>query len=464
MGDTNENERPVKLVHYISYGAYRGFELLLRPFPMEVVCVIGGLIGSLGRLLLPQRRAMVIRNLRIAYGKTHSLEQIHAMCRRVYWNSGANFLAAIRANSTPIDEIRSRVEVQGGENLDLSSRPESGFIILLAHMGNWEILTQAHLIEPRMAPFSGLYRPLGNPLLDRLVKRRRQSTGTKLFSRRDGFFKPIAHLKAGGSLGAIADQNAGAHGVAVPFFGKLTSLTNLPALLYRRTGASIMPVSMCTISHGRWRMVIHPAMEISDSQKKNAALTTSLCARAFETMMSESPSDVLWMHGYWKVGTKRPLKIDGVQKKKNADSLTEATAPFKVLVFTGSAPAESQEMLEQLHRLKNYRKDIEITVVGEFLTSADAAQHIVMNPAEPPHIVANEIRQYDLGMATPLDCAIDFTSDASGENILKLSGITPVFAMRGKNMSRFTRLVFADVAKRNLAGFIESLGIETELP
>lgn len=464
MAEASQNDPSVKPIHYLSYGIYRGFELLLKPFPMEIVCLVGGLIGSLGRFLLPRRRAMVIRNLRIAYGETLNHTEINSLCRRTYWNTGANFIASIKANTMRPEDLHKRMEVVGQENLEAARREKTGCILLLAHMGSWEILAQMHLIVPSLNPFGGLYRPLGNPLLDKLVKRRRQKTGTKLFSRADGFFTPIAHLKKNGTLGAFSDQHAGNHGMAVPMFGKMTSLTNLPALLYRRTGAPIMPVSMCTVGHGRWRVVIHPALKISDTEKTNAAVTTGLYARAFETMMSESPSDVLWMHGYWKVGGKQPLKIDGVQKKKNLDSMVRANKPFKLLIFAGSAPADSEEMLTEIHRLKNYREDIEITLVSEFLTSSDATHHLKMDSSEPPHIIANQIRQHDLEMTTPIDCAIDFTADAAGDQILKISGVTSIFSMRGKNVSRATEIYFSFPEKRNLTGLLESLGVEMDTP
>lgn len=463
MADSSRKGPTIKLSHYLSYGIYRGFELLLKPFPMEIVCVMGGLIGSLGGLLLPKRRAIVIRNLRIAYGEQLKHHEIQALCRRTYWNSGANLIASIKANTMRSEDLHKRMEIAGLENMEAARQEDTGFILLLAHMGSWEILVQMHLIIPGLTPFGGLYRPLGNPLLDKLVKRRRQKTGTKLFSRTDGFFTPIVHLKEKGALGAFADQNAGSHGMAVNMFGKITSLTNLPALLHRRTNAPILPVSMCTIGHGRWRVIIHPALTISDKEKTNAAVTTGLCAQAFETMMSESPSDVLWMHGYWKTGTKLPLKIAGIQRNKNLEMLGKATKPFRVLIFAGNAPADSQEMLTELQRLKNYREDIEITLVSEFLTSPDAVYHIKMDSSEPPHIVANHIRQHNLKLSTPLDCAIDFTPDAAGDYILKCSGTTPSFAMRGKNVSASTKNYFSNPENRTLKGLLESLGIDKNI-
>ena len=459
MGTDDTEDPKIRLVHYITYGIYRVFEFMLKPFPIGLVCVAGGVFGLFGSIILPQRRNIVIRNLRIVYGDKLSLTEIESMCRRTYWNAGANLMASLRANHMSTDELNECMDISGIENLDTTPTQGTGFIILLSHMGSWETLVQMPFIVSQLSPFGALYRPLGNPLLDKLVKRRREQTGIKLFSRKDGFFAPITHLKEKGTLGAFADQNAGNHGLSVPMFGKLTSLTSLPALLHRRTSAPIIPVSMSTVSNGKWHITVHPPIDISDDERTNAALTTSRCARSFETMMSKSPTDVLWMHSYWKVGRKQPLKISGSQKEKNALLIAPPIKPFKLLVFAGDIPADSQEALTQLKRLKQYRPDIEITLVSEFLTSPDVDQRIPMYADEPPHIVANQIRNYDLEMQTPIDCALDFTTDAKGGLILKLSGITARFAMKGKRVSPMTKRLFKNPEKRNLSGFLESLGI-----
>lgn len=462
--DAENHGQAVTLGHRVSYGLYRGFEWMLKPIPMELVCVIGGIIGLTGYLFLPRRKKTVIRNLRIAYGSESSLGEINSMCRKTYWRAGANFLAALRANTMSPEDLHKRMEIVGVENLRDARKPGTGFILLLAHMGSWETLVQMHLMIGGLTPFGGLYRPLGNPLLDKLVKRRRQKTGTKLFSRKDGFFTPIAHLKEGGTLGAFADQNAGRHGISVPFYGKLSSLTNLPALLHWRTGAPIMPVSMCTVTHGKWRVVIHPTIEVGDEEKTNATHTTGLCARAFERMMKESPTDVLWMHGYWKIGRKLPLKIDGVQKQRSGNAPPKATKPFKLLIFTGNISANDTELHKQLNRLIHYRSDIEIITAGESACFQPAVRHLSMEPGEPPHLLANKIRNDDQETATPIDCAIDITDEASGEKILRQSGVSPCFAMKGRYKARTTARHFQQAEHRNLSGLLESLALPPESP
>ena len=83
-----------------------------------------------------------------------------------------------------------------------------------------------------------------------------------------------------------------------------------------------------------------------------------------------------------------------------------------------------------------------------------------MIATEPPHIVANEIRKHDLEMQTPIDCAIDFTKQAQGNTILKLSGISSIFSMSGKHIGLATKALFKDSSQHNLTGFLNSLGMK----
>ena len=51
-----------------------------------------------------------------------------------------------------------------------------------------------------------MYRPLNNAAVDLYVRKLRERCGMQLFSREDGFHKPMAFLAAGGILGVLADQ------------------------------------------------------------------------------------------------------------------------------------------------------------------------------------------------------------------------------------------------------------------
>lgn len=421
---------------YLTYAVYRIVESALRLLPMEIVCVIGSALGQVAYFLMHRRRGIVIRNLRIAYGEQLGVAEIKALARKTYRHSGLNLIASIPAPTMSHQELKERIEISGLNHYLEARSQNKGFILLLAHMGNWEILTQLKVLIPEIKSAASLYRPLNNPLLDDLVKRRREQNGTQLFSKRDGFNKPIAFLKSKGFLGVIADQHAGDHGIAIPFFGKMTSMTSLPALLHRKTGAPILPISMITTGLGTWKVVFHPSLKITEAEKKNSHLVTTRCANAYENIMSESPADILWMHRYWKVIQNNPLRICGNQKKKNQTGVEKtskqvALKPFNILIYLGDTPASQPDISTLIDRLKHYRPDIALTIVGNSPEHASANLTIKVSPGEPPHLLSNAIIQQDLSQNTPFDCAFELSRNNDG-GVLHNAGLTLIFALHGK--------------------------------
>lgn len=445
--------------HYLVYGIYRGIEFLLKLLPMHLVCLFGAALGHIAYLVLAERRQTVTRNLRIAFGREMDIAAIRKLTRQTFHRTGANLIASVRTAALPPDEIVSRIEIKGQQNLIDARKSGHGIIGLLGHMGNWELLAQAHLALPELVPTATLYRPIDNPLIDALIVRRRGSQGTAVFSRRDGFFKPISHLKQKGSLGILADQQAGTHGLAVPLFGKLTSMTNLPAIMHRRTGASIVPISMSATSQGHWQLTVLPAITIPAELASDTVRITSLCAQAYETSMRSSPADVFWMHGYWKVGRKRPLKIDGLQKKRTGAQRSAATQPFHVMVYTGAATPSDHDTHEQLNRLKHYRPDLQLTTIGE--NRFEASDHwIPARSSDTSPRLIHQIEEYELAQTAPVDCALDFTPQGHGAALLTKAGIPLAFARQGPYLSQRSANYLSKCDHPTLADFLDSLGID----
>ena len=421
-----------------AYALYRAAESVLRPLPLEIVCVIGACMGQLAYFLMPRRRAVVTRNLRIAYGGSMLWGEIRALARKTFRHSGSNLIASIPASIISNEELKTRVEIEGRENLLAALDQDKGCILLLAHMGNWEILTQLMIIVPEIKSLGSLYRPLDNPLLNKLVERRRQSKGARLFSREDGFSKPITHLKAGGTLGCIADQNAGKHGMAVSLFGKLSSMTNLPALLHRKTKAPIIPLSMCMTSKGKWKVTFKPAINIPEEAKKDTYQVTVQSAHAYEDIMSESPADVLWMHNYWRGAKRVALKIRG-QIPRNLDlGSLQYQKPFHLAIYSGGTITDEQ-LRETLAQFRNYRDDLDITLIGSHSELPEADNYLRIDDEDPPHLSVNSLVKLQNAMPCPFDCVMDLSTNSSGKTIFRQAGIAPYFTISSPPKSRHVK-------------------------
>ncbi|WP_269526178.1 lysophospholipid acyltransferase family protein [Coraliomargarita parva] len=289
------------------YWMARLFISTMRHVPVGLSFRFGRALGTLFYRCMSQRRDIVERNLDIV--NAWLLEQSglsvdstrmpkQDQVREVFQRAGANLLSGFGFHRLSADGMRHHLEFEGVEYLKAGLDRGKGIIMLLAHMGPWEVLA----LMPKIAAGEGLevrmasmYRPLNNTYLDDWYKGARQAEGTKLYSHRDGLHKPVDFLRGGGMLGILADQKL-KRGEQVPFFGH-DSLTNpLPGLMQQRSGATVLSLSLATIGPARWRLRIAPT-ELSPGHKFEGREQSALmCNRALEQMLADSPLDGFWFH------------------------------------------------------------------------------------------------------------------------------------------------------------------------
>ena len=273
----------------LGHSFIEGLAVLL---PGPWVFKFGEMLGSLAWHILPSRRKTVLRNLRIAFAGEMELTEIHRLARDTFRRSGANLISATHTARLGPEQVRKVVTVENLHLLEEAQARGKGVVLLLAHMGNWELLTKLIHVFPPGSKCGAFYRPLNNPLLDARVLAHRQADGTRMFSKRDPFHEVTKFLRDGGIVGILSDQRVGMQGEVVPFFGRLTRATPLPSLLARRAKAEVLALSLVTTAPGKWKAVFHPVA---------SPPTTAHCMAALETAMKSSPADVFWLQERWKV-------------------------------------------------------------------------------------------------------------------------------------------------------------------
>lgn len=296
---------------------YRALEGTLAMLSAPTVSWIGETLGDLARQVLPARRRTVRRNLRIAFAGEKTPAEIDAMVREVFRRTGANLISSIRTAALDDAALLKAIRIENPEVVDHALAGGRGAVVVLAHMGNWEAIAQ---IFPRVFggrnPTATIYRPLNNPVLNARVEAARKRTGMALFKKNDNPMTLASFLRGGGVLGILSDQRAIGIGETVPFFGRLTVCTPMPAVLARRTGASVLGLSLKTIAPGRWSMKFH--------ESAAAEATTAGCMRLLEEVIRESPADVFWLQDRWRVSRKQPQSQPGKTPRGGADELLAA--------------------------------------------------------------------------------------------------------------------------------------------
>ncbi len=267
-------------------------EGLAALLPGPWVFRMGELLGSLAWHLLPMRRNIVLRNLRIALAGENDLPAIRRMAKATFRRSGANLISVAHTARLAPENLGKVIHIENLELLENALATGKGVVLLLAHMGNWELLSRLVHLFPPGSKTGAFYRPLNNPLLDAQVLARRQADGTRMFSKRDPFHQVTGFLREGGIVGILADQRAGMQGEVVSFFGRLTRASPLPSLLARRAKAEVLALSLVSERPGKWKAVFLPV------EKPH---TTAHCMAALEDAMKASLTDVFWLQERWKV-------------------------------------------------------------------------------------------------------------------------------------------------------------------
>jgi lipopolysaccharide heptosyltransferase II len=260
------------------------------------------------------------------------------------------------------EKLAHYVETENLDALHSPLRAGRPVILLLSHIGNWELFAQ---LAPRYAsyvPSGTIYQKLGNRYIDRDVSRKRALGGSVLFDRSEGFHKPIEVLRAGGLIGILGDQHAGDHGLWTPFFGRLASTSPLAGLLAKRTRAVVMSAAAHTVGTARWRMVFTSPLNApgdsveSITWKGNATI---------EKQIRQAPEDWFWVHNRWK--TPKPNFLLSHYKRGiylPPEISPSDLKPFRILVRAPNWLGDSVIAAPAVRAIKAGRPDAHITIAA----------------------------------------------------------------------------------------------------
>lgn len=119
------------------------------------------------------------------------------------------------------EKILNKMKVTGYENVKKALEKGNGAIVVLGHLGNWEIFgTHASISGFKL---NVIYRPLDNKLLDKFLSSFRIKYGTKIISKFSTPLSMIKPLLQNEVLCVVADQNTIKNYIYIPFFGRIAA-------------------------------------------------------------------------------------------------------------------------------------------------------------------------------------------------------------------------------------------------
>lgn len=348
------------LGQYIGLWAYKAFYGLLYLSDIRIVALIGRAVGYLVWACIPSRRRIVARNFRIILDPTLRKDKLNALVRRNMVRTSMNLACSLKTGILNEREYKRSITLSGREIFRDAGLNGHTAISCVPHAGNWEILARIRPEFPEIEHFGCMYRKLSNPLLEDLVLKSRTRYGSEMFSKEAGLRAVLKLARTGGLLGVLSDQFT-QEGIFIPYFGKVTGTTPLPALLYKRCKGMGHLFSVHTSNRGlgKWEAVCGKKLTLPEDCDSMAAITMEV-NHALEHCLMEDIIDGFWMHHRWKCTALFAPKQDEdtIEVAKQ-----NAKLPFRLLFCMPERFDEAILTLPALRVIKASRFDMQITVI-----------------------------------------------------------------------------------------------------
>lgn len=260
--------------------------------------------SATGRILIRRlgpkthKHRQVTRNLQLAFPELNA-EQRESLARDIWGNFGAVMaeyphLDAITAGGSP--PFVDRVMDEDARKILENKQPA---IYVSAHIGNWELVGST--ITNMGVPFSVLYSPQPNPVLERMIQQQRNLPGYRFIAKKNGIRQLVREIRSGHSIGMLSDQRVDS-GKPVPFFGYNARTTTSPATLALKLNCPLIPVQIERTGNARFRAVFHrPLVNGSEADRRKDPLQiTAELNNLFERWIRDRPGQWACIKRRWK--------------------------------------------------------------------------------------------------------------------------------------------------------------------
>ena len=292
------------LFHRLTFGVIVCVSLVVSLLPRGAMVKVGHSLGALAYVLWKGRRGVALGNLDLAFGETKTADEKKRIARESFETIGASLMELAWGMRRMNDEVFSEVtEDEGVDVLRPVLARGKGTLMLPAHYGNWELLTNVSGHVGFIAYF--VTKRLKNPYLDRMVNDYRCRRNNHVIHMNGASKEMEDALTAGHVVATLLDQKVPVRrgGILVDFFGHPAATTPLIAKLHLATGAPLIHVRCYPNRDGTCRIVFGPEVDFEPSgdYEQDVHDLTQQCVAYMESYIRETPQFWLWGHKRWKV-------------------------------------------------------------------------------------------------------------------------------------------------------------------
>lgn len=279
----------------LTVGMTLAFAKITAMLPLPVVRRLAVPLAWVAYYAVPRIRKVGLANLDLAYGESLPAREKRRILRQSLRHVAITAAEFSHLPSLHPNRIDRHITIVGREHL-----PETGFLCIGGHFGNWEWMGPAMASTGRR--IAEVVRPLDDPRLNRFVDVTRRCCGLETIPKEDAGREIIHRLRDGGGVGVLIDQSPRRNGVPVTFFGAPCWATIAPAMIAARAKVPVHPASMVREANGRHTLYFYPALELADTGnlRRDLVENTQRCQDVFEQIVRAHPEQWMWFHRRWK--------------------------------------------------------------------------------------------------------------------------------------------------------------------
>ena len=277
--------------------------------PTRWITPTATIAGKVAYTLAARRRRVALRNLDIAFGQELSAAERRRIACASFANLISNVLVlGLRTRRLPASRLHDLFECSPREDALLEEVAAQPFAVLASHVGDWEI--SHHYLALRGIPLQVVVRELSNRHVDRTLNKLRSAHGAGVIPKHGALRCLLRALRAGRSVGLLADQNCPSRERFFPFFGVPASTYTEHARLFAKNGCRVIFFGCVRIGPGlRYRLMLRdltrdlPAPTSTTTRAaihQRADAITTRYLKATEDVIRAHPEQYLWMHRRWK--------------------------------------------------------------------------------------------------------------------------------------------------------------------
>jgi KDO2-lipid IV(A) lauroyltransferase len=266
---------------------------LISRLPLAWLHAVGGLVGLFAAWLPGRYGRRLTANFRQAYPQA-----TEAMLREAARSTGRMILELpyFWCRSQPKQQHVQFAEQMWPELERLRAKGK-GLIMLVPHLGCFEILPQAYALRH---PVTALYKPPHQPWLRAWIERMRTRPNLSMAPAQPRGVRMLAKaLRRGEAVGILPDQvPPNGEGVWAPFFGLPAYTMTLAQRLQQMDGAPIAVICAERAPNGRgYRGHIRV---LEDMLPADPGAAAAVINHAVQSLIDEVPTQYLWGYNRYK--------------------------------------------------------------------------------------------------------------------------------------------------------------------